>query len=534
MLSGVSTIDELFKNTVGQHSDKTALIFQEQKYTFAELDDLVEKLASFLFNEGVRKQEKAIIYLPHMPQWVAIWLASQRIGAIAIPVTHFYGEDELGYIAADSGAETIFCADTNLAQVRKVAGNHPFKKIVVVKRDPSGPEPVEEKGEGLFSFESIAQGNFPSLPHIDLNGNDIAEFLYTGGTTGLPKGVPIPNILFLEAITVKRDEIEPLIPRGKGITLQGAPLNHIMGQELGFGSLLNGDTLILLAKMDLESIFFNIEKHQVNIFFGTPTLCRMILEHNSLDNYKLDSLIYVFTAGEALPPEIARKWKNKFGKPLYHGYGATETCGGITGVSTVIPFPDGTLGKVVPTKKIKIVNPDTLEPVATNEPGEVLVSSENMVASYWNKPEETAIHFVELEGRLWYRTGDIARMDEEGWLFFVDRSADLIKHKGYRVAATKVESILYRHDSISECCVVGVPDPNVGEKVKARIILREGSSTPNAEELIKWCSEGLASYEIPGEIEFCNELPKSPVGKILRRIVRDEERQKVQSGDQAG
>ncbi len=527
MLSGISTIDELFKNTVAQNADQTALIFQEEKYTFADLDNLVEKLASFLFNEGVRKQEKAIIYLPHMPQWVAIWLSLQRIGAIAIPVTHFYGEDELGYIAADSGAETIFCADTNLPQVRKVANNHPFKRIVVIKRDPSGPEPSGEKGEGLFSFESIAQNSFPPLPQIELNGKNIAEFLYTGGTTGLPKGVPIPGILFLEAITVKRDEIKPLIPRGKGIALQGAPLNHILGQELGLGSLLVGDTLILLAKMDLESIFANIEKHNVNIFFGTPTLCRMILEHKSLDNYNLDSLTYVFTAGEALPPEIARKWKEKFGKPLYHGYGATETCGGITGVSTVEPFPDGTLGKVVPTKKIKVVNPDTLEPVATNEPGEVLVHSENMVTSYWNKPEETSIHFVELDGRLWYRTGDIVRMDDEGWLFFVDRSADLIKHKGYRVAATKVESVLYKHDSVSECCVVGVPDADVGEKVKARIILRDKSKEITAEELINWCSRGLASYEIPGEIEFCEELPKSPVGKILRRIVREEERQKI-------
>jgi long-chain acyl-CoA synthetase len=180
----------------------------------------------------------------------------------------------------------------------------------------------------------------------------------------------------------------------------------------------------------------------------------------------------------------------------------------------------------VPAKQAKLVDPDTLELVPTNTPGELLVSSENMVDGYWNKPEETALHFINLDGKLWYKTGDILRMDENGWLFFVDRSVDMIKHKGYRVAATKIESVLLKHDAVSECCVVGVPDKDVGEKIKAFVVPKMDARDITADKLIQWCSERLATYEVPQYIEFRNTLPKSAVGKLLRRKLRDEERQK--------
>lgn len=525
----LNTINEFYQGTVDKYSENTALVFKEQKYTFAELDKLVKQVASYLNQNGVKKQDRVIIYMPHMPQWIAAWLALQKIGAIAVPVTHFYGYEELKYIAEDCGAEVVFCTDANLEQVIEASKeNNLFKNIAVVNEKDSN---LIEKNEGsttaeIIPFEQILNIQDLSIPLVSIDKKDISELLYTGGTTGYPKGVPIKNVSFLEAINTKRKEYESLVPFGQGIAVQGAPLNHIMGQELGLGALLFGDSLVLMRRLDLEDLFYHIEKYRANIFFGTPTLCRMILDHEKLDGYDLSSLKYVFTAGEALPPEIGRRWKEKFGTTLYHGYGSTETCGGITGMPVGEDFPEGTAGKVVPTKKVKVVDPDTLEPLSTNEAGEMLVSSENMVTGYWNKPEETEKHFVELEGRLWFRTGDIVRFDENGWFFFVDRSADLIKHKGYRVAATKVESVLYKHSSVFECCVVGVPDPDVGEKVKARVILKDDRSEVTEEELINWCKETLASYEIPVEIEFCDELPKSPVGKILRRKVRDEERGK--------
>lgn len=517
-----------FRNTAEQRPHKTAIIFQDKKYTFSDLHEMVEKVAAYLLHKGVQKHEKVIIYLPHMPEWVITWLSLQKLGAVAVPVTHFYGHAELGYIAADSGTETIFCAKNNLAEVMTASHKNCFKRIIVV--DHGSTEPVNTNHTGpteIISFEQMLQHNLsPALP-VEVEAWEMAEMLYTGGTTGFPKGVPISNILFLEAIDVSRKAIEPLIPRGEAVVIQGAPLNHILGQDFGIGGLLAGDTLILLPKLDLEDVFAQFEKYRATTFFGTPTLCRMVLEHPKLNNYNLNSIKYVFTAGEALPGEVARKWKDKFGVPLYNGYGATETCGSVTSIPTGVPFPEGTSGKVVPTKTVMILNPETMEPVSANRPGELLVASENMVKGYWNKPEETAAHFVLLEGKIWYKTGDVVRMDEAGWLFFVDRSVDLIKHKGYRVAATKVEATLYKHEAVSECCVIGVPDPKVGETVKALVVLKADYKDLSAEELIRHCGERLASYEIPALVEFRTSLPKSPVGKILKRMVRDEERLKL-------
>lgn len=527
MTHHLSTINEVFKNTVKQFPDKTALIFKDEKYTFSELDQLVEQIAAYFYNKGLKKQERIIIYLPHMSQWIAIWLAMQRIGVVPIPVTHFYGHEEISYIARDSETKTIFCMDKNFDQVIKAAEVYPFERIIVVGDDfsPESVPGIGEKVKEILPFSAILKENVPPLPPVHIEPTDLGEILYTGGTTGTPKGVPLTQIMLLIAMDTKRSEFVPLVPKGKGVALQGAPLNHILGKELGFSSLLSGDTLILLPKMDLEDLFTHIEKYRVTTLFGTPTLCRMILEHEKVGNYDFSSLAYVFTAGEAMPVEVARRWEKMFGKKVYNGYGSTETCGGITGTPVdAEDYPEGTIGKVVPNKEVMLLDPDTGEPVAPGEPGEVLVRAEHMVTAYLNKPEETARHFVNIDGKIWYKTGDIIRFDEKGWGFFVDRSVDLIKHKGYRVAASKVEAVLYKHPAVSECCVVGIPDEKVGEKIKAFVVLKPGVKDVTEEELIKWCQQTLSSYEIPNYIEFRTELPKSPVGKILRRKLRDEER----------
>ncbi len=536
MIPKHATLNDAFCSAKDKYPDKTALIFKDQSYTFSDLDKLVQKVAAFLNSKDVIKGEMAVIYLPHMPEWVATWLALQRIGAIAVPVTHFYGHEELAYIVKDCGADTIFCTEKNFEQVVKASAHTPPKRIIIMDgngQDLTVPSTMQETE--VIQIDSIFQGeNLPALPSINMEETEIAEILYTGGTTGFPKGVPLTHLLLLTAMNVKRDEFESLVPRGEGISIQGAPLNHILGQELGLGTLLSGDTLILLPKMDLDDLMAHIDKYKVTTFFGTPTLCRMILENENLSNYDFSSLKYVFTGGEALPGEVARQWTGKFNHPIYNGYGSTETCGGITGIPVEDPFPESTSGKVVSTKRVKLINPETLEPSAVNEPGELLVSSENMVTAYWNKPEETAMHFKTIDGQVWYCTGDIVRMDEAGWIFFVDRSVDMIKHKGYRVAAIKVEAVLYKHEAVLECCIIGIPDAKVGEIVKGFVVLKAGMQNTTAEELIQWCSQSLASYETPSVIEFQDSLPKSAVGKILRRLVRNEARGKIKSDKQTG
>lgn len=523
-------INMAFRKTVEKYPHKTAIVFNEKELSFSQLDKMVEKVAAFLYQAGVKKGERAIIYLPHMPQWIAAWLGLQRIGAIAIPVTHFYGHGELAYIAGDSGAETVFCAAANYEQVVKATPGSSFKRIIIADSD-NGKQPLDSGAPAaqpeVFSFAAVLDRDYPSLPPLEVESTDIAEILYTGGTTGFPKGVPLPHVLSLTAMYTKRTEFETLIPKGEGVTVQGAPLNHILGQELGLGSLMAGDTLVLLPKMDIEMLLSHMAKYRANIFFCTPTLCRMILDHPKLDEYDLSSLLYVFTAGEALPAETASRWAKKFGRQLSHGYGSTESCGIITGIPVGAPYPEGTAGKVVPNKRVKLINADTLEPALPGEPGELYVASDPMVTAYLNKPEETARHFVEIDGQTWYKTGDIVKIDPDGWVFFVDRSVDLIKHKGYRVAATRVETAIYKHQGVGECCVVGVPDEGVGERIKAFIVPKANAGDVNADEIINWCKGHLSSYEVPYYVQFTDALPKSPVGKILRKKLRDEERQRV-------
>jgi long-chain acyl-CoA synthetase len=226
--------------------------------------------------------------------------------------------------------------------------------------------------------------------------------------------------------------------------------------------------------------------------------------------------------------EIADRWLRKFGRPLYQGYGATETCGRVSLTPMDEEAPPGSAGRITPLQRVMLVDPDTLEPVPAGEPGELLVSSDHMVTVYWNKPRETAESFITMEGRLWYRTRDIVRIDEKGWLFFLDRSTDLIKHKGYRVAAAEVETVLQEHPTVIAACAVGIPDPDVGERIKAFVVLKEDVRGVTGYELLRWCRERLAPYKVPQYIEFRDSLPKSKVGKLLRREMKAEERMKLE------
>lgn len=541
--AGQDLIYELFKSTVRQFPDKPALIYLGSKYSYTHLADLVDRTAASLYALGMRPGDKAIIYLPNLPQWVVAWLALQKIGAVAVPITPYYALYDLRYIANDSGAETIFCLDTNFGYVSRVLSQTSLKRVIVTtmieflplwkrvlgKALNKVPEGSFHLDNNTFTFNSLLKGKNLSLPKSSAGPRDIIEILYTGGTLGYPKGVPITNDLFLASAHEQRKSREALIPRGQDVIIQGGALYHILGQGVGLAALLYGDSVVLLARINLDAMFDHISRYQATTFFGVPAMFRMILEHDRLDQYDLSSLKYCFSGGDVLPIDVGRRWLNKFGVPLYQGYGTTETCGGISLTPAGEPFPEGTAGKIVPFRQVKLVNPDTLEPVGAREPGELLVSSEPMVTGYWNKPDETAACFVNLDGRLWYKTGDIVRVDADGWLFFMDRAADTIKHKGYRVAASKVETALQDHPAVIAACVVGVPDPDAGERIKAFVVLKEDIKGVTAYDLIAHCRHRLAPYEVPHYIEIRDMLPKSKVGKLLRRELRDDERRKLEA-----
>lgn len=540
-----SSPDEAFRAVAGQHPDKTALVFLGERLTYGKLNEIVDRFARALRRLGVGEQDRGIIYLPHCPQWVVIWLALQRIRAVPVPVTPFSGHQDLAFVASDSGAKIIFCMDTNFGFVNRIFSRTPLQKVVVAttgdflpwwkkafgKIYDKIPEGRFKTGDNVFTFLGLLKSSSPPLPGSPVQqGEDLAEIIYTAGTTGFPKGIPITGALFLESVTVQREASEGVIPRGKDVVVQGAPLFNILGQMMGIGALFSADTLILLPRVNLDGLFDHIARYRATTLFGIPTLYQMILTHERLDCYNLDSLQYVFSGGDILPGEVAQRWWKRFKKPIYQGYGATETCGAVALTPAGESFPPGTVGRLVLGKQVRLVHPGSLEPVSPGEPGELLVSSERMVKEYWNKPEETAYYFVSLEGKLWYRTGDVVRIDGDGWVYFLDRSLDMIKHKGYRVSASRVEAVLQEHPAVGAACVIGVPDPSVGERIKAFVVLREGVRGISAYDLIRWCRERIAAYEVPQYVEFRDMLPKSKVGKLLRRELREEERRKLQAG----
>ena len=531
-----------FASAADAYPESTAVIFLGTRYSYAQLRQMSEDFAAALVEMGVTKDELVMIYLPNSIQWIVAWLGIQRAGGVTLPITPIYTPHDLKYIANDSGAQTIVCADTNFGYVQRVLEETGLKHVVVAKMADLLPRwkrwfgrlyDIIPKGkiatgENLFGLRQLLrQHRGRRLPAMDNDGQKTAQILYTGGTTKFPKGVPMSHDLFLASALEQIRISQPLIPIQENVILGNAPLFHILGQTTSLSTLLVGGALLVQPRINLDATFEAIRRFKVRSMVGVPALYRMMLDHDRLDQYDLSSVDYWFSAGDVLPTEVGNRWEKTFGKTIYQGYGATETCGGVAMCPTDRANPPKSVGRVVASKTIRIVDPAQLTPVAANEPGELIVSSPHMVSAYINKPEETASSFIELEDRLWYRTADIMRMDEEGNLYFVDRTVDTIKHKGYRVSASEIESTLQEHPAVIGTCVVGVPDEKVGERIKAYVVLKEDIKGITGYDLIKWCRQSLVSYKIPQYIEFRDMLPKSKVGKLLRREIRDEEKRRV-------
>lgn len=534
-----------FQATVRKAQDETALIYLGNRLSFGKLHDMALSLAAALSDMGLSAGDRAILYLYNLPQTIIAWLALQRLGAVAVPVAPVYSAYDLKYLASDCEAETIFCMDSNFNYVDEALPHTPLKRVIHtsmlemvpwwkraiargLERVPTGRAP---QGSEVYCFkELVGKGRAVNLAPFEPGGPDsTALILYTGGTTGFPKGVPLSTGLFLNNVVEWREASRAVTPPGRAVTALAAPFYHVIGQmDATTPLLVGGEPLIVLPRVVLDGLLHQIQRHRATNIFAVPALYRMILEHDRMNLYDLSSLTYCGVGGDVLPVVVAKRWRDKLGVPLYQGYGTTEFCGAITlSYADAGTPPEAAIGKVTTGSKVKLVNPETLEPVPQGQPGELLGAMPWGVKAYWNKPEETEASFLEMEGELWYRTKDIVREDEEGWYYFMDRSVDMIKHKGYRVAAAEVERVLQEHHAVVAACVVGIPDEKVGERIKAFVVAKEDVRGISGFELTNWCRRRLAPYKVPHYIEFRDMLPKSKVGKMLRREIRAEEQRKL-------
>jgi len=538
------TIYGCFEEAANRHPDRTAIIYLNERFDFSTLHRLILQFSASLLRLGIQEGDRVVLYLYNIPQLMIAWLALERLGAVVIPVAPVYGAGDLRYLVNDVGAEAILCMDSNFNYVNEILPDTSLKRVIVTNmldlvpwwkrviargfdRVPRGAFP---SGENLHSFSRLLREGRPSaLPSYRLSGGErTALILYTGGTTGFPKGVPLSEGLFLYRVHEWRRASEAAVPLGKGITALAAPLYHIIGEMDAMGPLIvGGETLIMLPRVVLDALFDHIQRYRATTTFAVPAMYRMLLEHDRVDSYDLGSLKYCGTGGDVLPPEVGARWHKRYNTPLYQGYGTTEFCGAIcmSFAEDGVP-PAGSAGKILPGSKWKLVDPENLEPVPPGQPGELLGTSPFAVKGYWNKPEETKACFVERDGETWYRTKDIVQIDEQNRVFYIDRSVDMIKHKGYRIAAAEIERVLQEHHAVLSACAVGVPDKKTGERIKAFVVLKTDSRGVSGYELTKWCRERLAPYKVPHYIEFRDMLPKSKVGKMLRREIREEERRK--------
>ncbi|MEN6616939.1 MAG: class I adenylate-forming enzyme family protein [Syntrophorhabdus sp.] len=533
-----------FEEVCKEYTSKTALVYLGETFTYGRLETLVHKFARGLSDLGVKKQDKVMLYISNCPQWIIANFAINRIGAITVPVSPIYTAFEIEYMIHDAGIDTVICLDTNFVYVKEVMERTNLKRVIVtnlvdfvspVKRFVGYlfdkiPHGTVSKGDRIYSFKDILYKSINIPPPVDIDPkNDLAYIMYTGGTTGFPKGVPgnhIGEVTYIRDIM--DDVIKDYVTVGKDAVLMVNPLFHIMAKGFSIAFGFNyANTVVLMPIPEVDPTLSAIERYKIKWMLGVPALYRMMLENDRIDQYDLSSLRYCYCGGDVLPVEVFKTWREKYQVPLYQVYGSTEI-GHVT-YSLLNQEPSPTvIGTPLKTRKSIVVDRETLEKLPPGELGELLVTSPYTIKEYLHKPEETSYSYVQMNGDIYYRMGDYVKMNERGELEFVERTADIIKYKAYRVSASEVEAALQDHPTVIGACVIGVPDPRVGERIKAIVVLKEDAKGIGSTELLKWCRDRLAPYKVPGYIEFRDMLPKSKVGKLLRREIRDEEKRKLE------
>lgn len=525
-----------------KYPDQSAIIYLGERFSYSGLKDLIDRFATSLAQLGIGKGDKVMLYISNSVQWVISFFAIQKIGAVVIPVPPIYTSFEIEYMINDSGAETVICLDTNFGYVKEIFSKTCLKRVIVTnlidllplwKRTVGFlfdkiPRGTVDRDKNIYSFKNLLK-NPPQKIDVQIDPmKDLAYILYTGGTTGFPKGVPGNHTGMTSYVNDVTEEVAGgYLKEGEDTYIAINPLFHIMALGLFVAIGLNcGNTTVIMPIPQVDAILQAIQKYKTRWILGVPALYRMILENDRLDQYDLSALKYCYCGGDVLPIEVFKRWKELFGLSIYQVYGSTEA-GHVT-YSRLDREPElMSIGLPLRSRKCQVVDADTLEPVPVGEIGELVVTSDYTVKNYWNKPEETERSYVQIDGKIYYRMGDYVRQNERGEIQYVERSADIIKYKAYRVSASEIEAVLQDHPTVIGACVVGVPDSKVGERIKAMVVLKEDARGVDASELIKWCRERLAPYKIPQYIEFRDMLPKSKVGKLLRREIREEEKRRI-------
>ena len=535
-------LQEFLTRAGTKYPEKTAIHFLGKDVSYKEFYDSSLKFANYLRSIGIEKGDRVAIMLPNCPQNAIAYFGILYCGAVIVQTNPLYTERELKYQMIDSGAKVIITLDILFPRVSSVVKETSLEHVIVTgikdylpfpknliypfiqKREYGLSVKVEHRGINHLYTEimKIAKAD-PIRTSFNFN-EDVALLQYTGGTTGPPKGVMlthknlISNTTMCKAWLYKSEE-------GEETVLGILPFFHVYGMTtVLILTVMLSNKMVLLPKFDIDSALKTIDKQKPTIFPGAPTIYIGLLNHPDIAKYDLSSIKACLSGSAALPVDVQAKFEKVTGGKLVEGYGLTETSP-VTHANFLWARQDdrvkGSVGVPWPDTDSCILGSESNEPLAVGEIGEIVVKGPQVMRGYWNKPEDTEKTFR--DG--WFLTGDLGYMDKEGYFYIVDRKKDMIIAGGFNIYPREIEEVLYEHEAILECIVAGIPDPYRGETVKAYIVLKEGASITE-EELDKFCRVELAAFKVPRAYEFRKELPKTAVGKILRRTLIEEEKNK--------
>jgi len=544
------TMPAALEEIARKYPDRTALIFKDTRITFREYNETVDRLAAALQGLGVRKGDRVAVHLPNCPQFPFSYYAILRIGGIVVPCNPLYTAREMRYQLNDSGAETIITLSAMYPLIRQIRQETQLRHVIVAQIKTYFPPLLRllftllmEKKKGhkvdisadpnTYWFHDVL-ARAPAKPTpVELDWEDTAVLMYTGGTTGVSKGAQLTHKNIL--VNAYQCKVWMNAQDAQEICLTTLPLYHsyAMTTCMNLGTLTGTTLLLVPDPRDIEDVLKTITRHKPTLYPGVPAMYVAINNYPELHKYDLSSIKACISGAAGLPVEVQQRFQELTGARLVEGYGLSEAspvthANPIFGENRI-----GTIGLPWPDTEVKIVDVDTgTKTLGPGEIGELCVRGPQVMKGYWQMPTETANTLRDHGdgGPPWLHTGDIASMDEDGYFRIVDRKKDMILGAGgFNIYPREIEEVLYEHPKVKEAAAIGVPAGEKGERVKVFVVLKDGE-TATEEEIIEFCKQNLAPYKVPKFVEFRKELPKTTVGKILRRVLLEEEKQRLAAG----
>ena len=514
-----------------RYPDRNAIVYYDSTISYAELKRQVDVLAGFLQQQfSVAKGDRVALYLQNSPQFVIAFYAILRIGAVVVPVNTMNMLEEVRHIVTDSGSKLAIFGQELAANITPLMGrglDHAlsvcYADYLITKTDLPVPEVVtavraDMTSNGMVSWQQAMQ-NGTSATDVAVGPDDLAVIPYTSGTTGAPKGCMHTHRSVMHTAVAPAKFCR--LPKDQ-TALAALPMFHVTGLQNGVNAVVYiGGTTVVMTRWDRRCAAMLIQRYRITSWVAIPTMLFDFLAQPELGQFDLSSMKILSGGGAAMPKAVAEKIQSLWGLPYVEGYGLSETMATTHNNPTHRAKPQ-CLGIPIQDTDAIVVDPDTLQILPSNEVGEILLHGPQIFQGYWGLPDATESAFVEIDDVRYFRTGDLAYVDDEGYFFLVDRLKRMINASGYKVWPAEVESLLYAHPAIQEACVIGFRDAQRGESVKVVAVLRAGHSI-TAEALIAWSRQHMAAYKVPHAVEFVDQLPKSATGKLMWRVLQEKE-----------